>query len=175
MHADGGREQTLCCSSAGCLCAHVTMFGILMFFTMQIPAAEGPSKPLHGGKDSALSHCVTGSVVLSGWWRHMARGRGPSWCRTSAGASASSCASAGTTSCGPTSRRAPGPEEEETALVAQHRVHRNAWADIARVHSLPSTPSSLQSYGWGRILNAFYSLENAHRLATRSHAMALQP
>ena len=39
-------------------------------------------------------------------------------------------------------------EEEETALVAQHRVHRNAWADIARVHSLPSTPSSLQSHGW---------------------------
>ena len=31
-------------------------------------------------------------------------------------------------------------EEEEKALVEQHRVHRNAWADIARVSFLQSTP-----------------------------------
>ena len=28
-------------------------------------------------------------------------------------------------------------EEEERALVEQHRVHRNAWADIARVSPAP--------------------------------------
>ena len=29
-------------------------------------------------------------------------------------------------------------EEEEAMLVVQHRIHRNAWADIAKVGTSPS-------------------------------------
>lgn len=38
-------------------------------------------------------------------------------------------------------------EDEERALVEQHRIHRNAWADIARV-SPTSLLAALAGQGW---------------------------
>lgn len=53
-------------------------------------------------------------------------------------------------------------EEEEAMLVVQHRIHRNAWADIAKVGTSPSLgPRANKPTRWSNDANVMQVFEPA--------------